>query len=250
MNVTDNKAELLPIVIEGHKFEPGAEGLWSLNEIHQTLSLAESKRPSEWRNAVSVELRTSGNLRSLGGSGTLASEPGAIAYAMWVSTDFYLMVVHAFVTMRNDAILSSRMASLALVKKDKQLADNMPKADAFMHKADTIGLSWSEACRAAGVQFPSLAQSYLVHAKRFTSKDHPTEHRKILRPKPEGFSLGFFKACSTAYGNADGFRVTAKGLVWLEEKAKEINEACRQRNTDAAKTARLLKAQAKKRGAI
>jgi len=250
MNISDNETELLPIVIQGHTFYSGKDGLWSLNEIHQTLKLSESKRPSEWNNAVSSELVASGNFRKVAKVGSFADELGTIAYAMWVSTEFYLMVAHAFVKVRNDSILSARMALIAAATSDTRLAKVAPKADLIDTRLTGIGITWSQACRLAGVSQPQLAKTYLVSIKRFTSTDHPTAHRKIVRPKPEGFSLGFFKACSTAHGNADGFRVTAKGLVWLESKAKEINEACRQRNADEAKKARLLKTQAKKRGAI
>lgn len=163
------------------------------------------------------------------GGGTWATERATIAYAMACSLDFYVMVVDAFVSMRNDAVLSARIASLALVEKDKLLSANMPKAITLMHKANTIGLSWREACRVAGIVNTGLAKSYLVYKGRFVSKEHPRESRQILEPKLTGFSHGFFKRCSTSYGNSDGFRVTAKGLIWLEDRAEDINGACRRR---------------------
>lgn len=249
MNVTDNEAALLPIVIAGYTFKPNADGLWSLTEINKQLPKI-TKPPAQWRGRDRDYFDNCADLHSLDGraGGTYATERATIAYAMSCSLDFYVMVVDAFVTMRNDAILSSRMASLALAGKDALLAENIPKAEAFMHKAGTIGLSWSEACRAAGVQYPGLAKGYLVSKGRFISKDHPAEHRKILRPTPVGFSLGLFKACSTEFGNADGFRVTAKGLVWLEEKSKEINDACRLRNAEKAKEVRAKKSRNNKGG--
>jgi len=224
-----NTDTLLPIEIDGHTFKPNAEGLWSLNEIHQALSLVEAKRPSEWRNAVSVELRTSGNLRSLDGSGTLATEPGAIAYAMWVSTDFYLMVVRAFVIMRNDSILSARMALLAAAEADIQLAKAVPKADLIDTRLTGSGIPWGQACKLAGVTKPQLAKQYLVHTTHFVSQEHPTEYRKILKPASRAFAGGFFKSCSLSYGNEDGYRVTAKGLAWLQGKTQEINTAIAER---------------------
>lgn len=229
MNIT--QTELLPILIEGHTFKPNAEGLWSLNEIHQTLSLDPAKEPSEWRNEIQAELSNSGNLRSKAGryGGTLATEPGAIAYAMWVSTDFYLMVVHAFVTMRNDSILSARMALLAAAEADTKLAKAIPKVDLVDRRLAGNGVPWNEACRMAGVTKPQLAKQYLVHIQRFVSKDHPTEYKTILKPSPTGFAGGFFKSCSVSYGNDDGFRVTAKGLAWLQGKAQEINIAIAER---------------------
>lgn len=227
--LTNTQTELLPIVIEGHTFKPNAEGQWDHNEIHRGLGLPESKRPSEWRNAIAAELRTSGDLRSFDGSGTFGTEAGTIAYAMWVSTEFYRMVIHAFVTMRNDSILSARMALLAAAEADTKLAKAVPKADLIDTRLTGLGITWSQTCKLAGVTKPQLAKQYLVYIERFISKDHPTEYRKILKPSPTGFSLGYFKSCSLSFGNEDGYRVTAKGLAWLQGKAQEINTAIAQR---------------------
>ncbi|OEC42125.1 hypothetical protein A7D27_12420 [Pseudomonas sp. 1D4] len=222
--------ERLPIVIEGHSFKPNSEDLWSLNEVHRELSLPESKSPSEWRNAVATELRTSGNLRSLDGSGTWATEAGAIAYAMWVSTDFYLMVVYAFVTMRNDAILSARLALLAAAAADTKLSRVIPKADLIDSRLTGSGIPWGQACKLAGISKPQLAKEYLVHTKRFAVSEHPTEGRRVLKPAAKGFTGGYFKSCSLGFGNDEGFRVTAKGLAWLQEKTQEINAAIAERD--------------------
>ncbi|WP_228758756.1 hypothetical protein [Pseudomonas mucoides] len=210
-------SELLPIIIDGHTFKPNVEGMWSLNEVHQTLSLVEAKRPSEWRNAVSVELRTSGNLRSLDGSGTLATEPGAIAYAMWVSTGFYLMVVHAFVAMRNRAVSELR-------HKDALLDANMPKASTLDMKARGAGLTWTEACRVAGIQQPRLALDVLVSLGSFVYPiDNFGSREGSPRPRKQGFEVSAFVKASSDFGNREGWRVKPRGLDWLRNKAEEIN---------------------------
>lgn len=226
----NTQTELLPIVIAGHSFMPNAEGLWSLNEIHQTLSLDPAKEPSEWRNEIQAELSNSGNLRSKVGryGGTLASEPGSIAYAMWVSTDFYLMVVHAFVVMRNDAVMSARMASLAMVEKDALLAANMPKASALMLKAEGLGISWTDACRATGVQQSRLAKDVLVGAKVFRKVWDFDKGDHVIEPIPKRFQEGLFKRAKGLHGNLEGWRVTAKGVNWLTERSSKINEGVRE----------------------
>ena len=228
-----------PIIIEGHAFE-AKQSLWSLTQINKLLPDL-TKPPAQWRGREREYFERCADLHIVHGDqgGTWATERATIAYAMACSLGFYVMVVDAFVSMRNDAIVSARMASLALIEKDKLLSANLPKAATLMHKAKTIGLSWTEACRSAGVFNTKLAKIYLVHKGRFLSKEHPTESRKIFEPKPLGFSCGFFKRCSTDYGNYDGFRVTAKGLVWLEERAKEINEACRLHIENQRKKSRL-----------
>lgn len=234
--VTDAPNILLPIAIDGHSFEPNADGLWSLNEIHQALNLDPAKQPSEWRNDIQIELSNSGNLRSKAGryGGTSATESGAIAYAIWVSTDFYLMVVSAFVAMRNDSILSARLALLAAAEADSKLAKVVPKADLIDSRLTGSGIPWGQACKLAGVEQPQLAAQYLVHIQRFVSTHHPFEARKVLRPSSQGFSGGYFKSCSMRFGNEDGYRVTAKGLVWLQGRAQEINTAIAERNRKKA----------------
>lgn len=225
MNINEQKTELLPIVIEGQPFKSNAEGLWSLNEIHQTLGLPESKRPGQWNNEVSDRLLACGNFHKVDKVGSFADELATIAYAMWVSTDFYLTVAGAFVTMRNDAILSARMSSLALTEADKLLADNMPKATTLMLKAKGHGISWTDACRAAKIKNAGLAKEFFLSIGRFTkSKPGSVETLKTPRPIKRAFDLGYFKRDEGIFGNADGWRVTDKGVVWLEGRANTINE--------------------------
>ncbi len=110
--MTMSQLEALPIVIEGHSFICNDQRMWNLNEIHRVLGLPASKMPSEWNNKIRTQLDRSGNFRTVNGDGggTWATEAGTVAYAMWVSTDFYLMVINAFIFMRNDAIVRERVA--------------------------------------------------------------------------------------------------------------------------------------------
>jgi hypothetical protein len=116
-----------------------------------------------------------------------------------------------------------------VAESDTKLAQAVPKADLIDTRLTGIGITWGQACKLANIAKPQLAKSYLVHIKRFVSKDHPTEYKKILKPSPQGFAWGFFKSCSVSYGNDDGYRVTAKGLAWLQGKAQEINAAIAER---------------------
>ncbi|MDB1109822.1 hypothetical protein PL026_11905 [Pseudomonas extremaustralis] len=198
-------------------FKPNAEGLWSLNEIHKTLNLSEAKRPSEWSNAVSAELFASGNFRKVDKVGSFADELGAIAYAMWVSTDFYLMVAGAFLAMRNSAVRELR-------QKDALLDANMPKATTLDLKARGAGLAWTEACRVAGVQQPRLALAELVKMKWFVYPvDSFGSPEGSPRPKKQGFAVGAFVKVSTDFGNKEGWRVKPRGLDWLNKHAEEVN---------------------------
>jgi len=239
MNINEQETELLPIAIEGQTFKPNAEGLWSLNEIHQTLGLPESKRPGQWSNEVSDRLLACGNFHKVDKVGSYADELATIAYAMWVSTDFYLTVAGALVTMRNDAILSARMSSLALAETDKLLADNMPKATALMLKAKAHGISWSDACRAAQVDRPLLAKRLLLSQGKFQRVFDHDKGDFVTQPIPRAFSLGLFKRQVGIFGSADGWKVSDKGVVWLQGKAQAINEAVQARKPTKGKAAKV-----------
>jgi hypothetical protein len=56
---------VLPVIVDGYKWECNKDRMWNLNELHKALSLDENQRPSEWDNKVSRELLSSGNLRKV-----------------------------------------------------------------------------------------------------------------------------------------------------------------------------------------
>lgn len=232
-------SERLPIVIEGKTFTPNPEGLWSLTEINKTLPEL-TKPPAQWRGRERDFFERCANLHSVNGDqgGTWATERATIAYAMACSLDFYVMVVDAFVIMRNDAILSARMASLALAEKDQLLADNMPKASALMLKAAGHGISWTDACRAAKIKQPGLAKQYLLAIKKFCKTFDHDRGVDVIRPIPLAFQLGYFKRHAGPYGSVEGWKVSDKGVTWLEGRTDEINTVIQARNKSIAKSHR------------
>jgi hypothetical protein len=232
MNANEQKAEPLPIVIEGHAFEPNAEGLWSLSEINKTLP-DRAKPPAQWRGRDRDYFERCADLHTVIGDqgGTWATERATIAYAMACSIDFYVMVVDAFVTMRNDAIMSARMSSLALVEKDKLLAANMPKATALMLKAKAHGISWSDACRAARIERIQLSKRFLATQGKFRNVFDHDKGQDVLQPIAIGFDRGLFRRHTGLFGNVDGWKVTDRGLNWLVEKSQWINEGVRAHQT-------------------
>lgn len=226
---TNTQSELLPIVIEGHTFKPNTDGLWSLTDINKNLPEM-TKPPAQWRGRDRDYFDNCAELHSLDGrtGGTFATERATIAYAMSCSLDFYVMVVDAFVTMRNDAVLSARMAAIALVEKDALLADNMPKASALMQKADGLGISWTDACRAAGVLQTRLAKDVLLVAGVFRKVRDHDQGDEVIEPSTKRIQEGLFKRAKGLHGNREGWRVTAKGVNWLAERSSKINEGVRE----------------------
>lgn len=207
----------IPVSLLGQTFTANADRMWHLNEIHKGLNLPDSKSPSEWSNEISRALEASGNFRKVDKVGSFADELGTIAYAMWVSPDFYLMVASAFVAMRNSAVGELRSA--------KTLLDaNMPKASTLDMKARGAGLTWTEACRVVGIQQPRLALAALVSMKAFVyPMDNFGTREGSPRPHKKGFEVGAFTKVSSDFGNSEGWRVKPRGLDWLRTKAEEIN---------------------------
>lgn len=227
---------LLPVVINGHAFTANADGMWNLNEIAKTLGVRE---PGQWRTAVRRALDQNANLHLAHGGttpGTYATEAGAIAYAMWVSTDFYLMVIRAFVAMRNSAIRDAKA-------KDVLLAANMPKASTLDKKAQGAGLTWTEACRVAGIQHPALALKYLHVCKRFVrAVDNFGTPDGPVRPPKKAFDLGHFVVVSSDFGNREGWRVKPGGLDWLSHNTEAINAGVAEVKAKNAKAKRSAQA--------
>ncbi|AIL60414.1 hypothetical protein [Pseudomonas alkylphenolica] len=216
--LTNNQTDLLPIVIEGHTFKPNAEGLWSLTEINKALPDL-TKPPAQWRGRDRDYFDRCANLHTVHGDsgGSYATERATIAYAMACSLDFYVMVVDAFVAMRNSAVRELR-------RKDALLDANMPKASTLDMKARGAGLTWTEACRVAGIQQPRLAQDALVTMGNFVYPvDDFGTREGSPRPKPQGFVVGAFVKVSSDFGNREGWRVKPRGLDWLRKNAEAVN---------------------------
>lgn len=98
---------VLPVIVDGYHWACNQDRMWNLNELHKELELPSAKEPGQWRSSVRTLLDQDANLHvAHGGStpGTWATEEAAIAYAMWVSPDFYLKVIRAFIALRNDKV--------------------------------------------------------------------------------------------------------------------------------------------------
>ena len=239
MNNT-NTTELLPIVIEGNTFKPNTDGLWSLTEINKALPDL-TKPPAQWRGRDRDYFERCANLHTVHGDsgGTYATERATIAYAMACSLDFYVMVVDAFVAMRNSAVSELR-------HKDALLDANMPKASTLDMKARGAGLTWTEACRVAGIQQPRLAQDALVTMGAFVYPvDNFGTREGSPRPHKKGFEVGAFVRASSDFGNREGWRVKPRGLDWLRKNAEAVNLQVAEEKARKDKAKRASKARLK-----
>lgn len=206
------KGDLLSIFIGDHEFKPNEDGLWNLNEIWKTLELPKKKRPNQWRDVVSKKLSEAANLQSgeyfennLKRNTLLATEEATIAYAMWVSVDFYMMVVKAFLNIRLQAVNTA--------KRDES------KAKAFNSKLINHGATWTETCKVAGIQHPKLAIKYMLKVKAFTQ----CPFESTIRPSQNQIKKMNFKITRNQF-NKEGYRVLLNGFNRLQELASEINQ--------------------------
>lgn len=82
-------------------------GMFNLNDIWNKCNLPDAKRPRSWRNDVRKAMERSTNLYSDkqgNGNATWATEQAVYAYAMFVSTEFYMLVVEAFTALVNGEV--------------------------------------------------------------------------------------------------------------------------------------------------
>lgn len=222
--INNNTIEALPIVIEDHSFVCNDQRMWNLNEIHRVLQLPESKKPSQWRSSLRSRLEQDANLHfEHGGNerGAWATEEGTVAYAMWVSDDFYLMVIRAFIFMRNDAVLRERVAVLQADEANAALSIAAPKADIFDGRLARGGaVPWAWACKTLGLA-PFKLRDNLTETGRFWLP--PLSEHKHPYPTKKGFDLGYFVWKKIM--DRDEWQVTARGYAWMQENASKWREA-------------------------
>ncbi|WP_312776980.1 hypothetical protein [Pseudescherichia sp.] len=214
--------EALPIVIENHSFVCNDQRMWNLNEIHRVLNLPDNKAPSQWRDAISRAMESSANLQKVDKVGSLATEAGTIAYAMWVSTSFYLMVINAFIFMRNDVILRERVAVLQADEANAALSVATPKANIFDGRLARGGsVPWTWACKTLGLA-PFKLRDGLKRSSKFILPAL-SDQRNPYPPKA-AFDSGHF-VWKTDANDGKQWQVTAHGYAWMQENASKWREA-------------------------
>jgi len=161
---------------------------------------------------------------------------------MWVSTSFYLMVINAFIFMRNDAVLRERVAVLQADEANAALSIAVPKADIFDGRLARGGaVPWSWACKSLGLAPFKLREGLKLSGKfilpEFTDQKTPF-------PKKSGFDEGLFVWKLDAQG-AKTWQVTARGYAWMQENAARWRELIADADRLKAKHKRRAKSLAK-----
>ncbi len=195
------------IKIKGQVFESDETGMLDLNNIWRGCNLEENKRPSDWRGKVKQSFISSTNLRivsppraigeSRAKTTTVATEKAAVAYAMWVSIEFYEMVLDAFVALRNGELAKA----YNIAKETNPLAETA--FDKWMSYADT---PLRDATAMLGVKRVMLFMSEAKKPKQLAS----FVKRGILKHRNYG-------------DKGTAVRITSQGKAWLRDNIETVN---------------------------
>ncbi|EJZ56408.1 hypothetical protein I1A_000716 [Pseudomonas fluorescens R124] len=223
----------LPIILideAGNKqvFSPDNSGMYNLTAMHRDLGLRASKSPSQWDNTIKRHLSNSGNFLSIEGKGggTFATEAACIAYAMWVSPEFYLMVVATFIAVRNDEKLAAQAHRKLSSEYQEMFSNNCRKLKAYDRFDKLHKQGWLNACYLAGINYPRKAHDYVFEQYMFWSVRY-TGNRTDYRVTQAGWNAGFDTRRRGNYG--EELAVTKLARNWLLEHADEINAATSQK---------------------
>lgn len=218
---------VLPVVVDGYQWSCNEDRMWNLNELHKALNLPDSKKPSQWRSSLRSLLDRCANLHTVNGDGggTWSTEQGAIAYAMWVSDEFYLKVVNAFIALRNGAVIHARN----LAQDNKALKGLKPISAAWVKTLNGHGQSLTQCFEVLGIPNKGLAIRAIKTAtlrnpffKKTQGFDMSTGRQQTTQDTT-GQEGGYWKKpIGDGRFNNDGLKVTAKGFEWLKANKAEI----------------------------
>lgn len=153
------------ITIIGVNFKSNEYGMLDLNDIWRGCGLSAPKRPNEFfRYSNGKYLLENGNSRlneisHLGAGKTkyyTSDEKATVAYAMWVSMDFYMMVVESFVALRQGNIVEAAKIADSTQLESKAFSKWMGYADTTLQQS--LGM--------LGINRPNLFQSIAKSGKQ------------------------------------------------------------------------------------
>lgn len=209
------------IKIFGKVFESDEDGFLNLNDIWNGCNLPDTRRPSQWRSKVKDELLRCANLHivknqqlNLNADYTIGDERATVAYAMWVSFEFYCEVLDSFIALRNGNIEEAvLLAAGTMSKEDEHL---------LIKFAAMKGLCFTKSCWYANIKHPNKLLTYLKknpNWKYFSEN----EHGRLYATK-DGIDKGYTYNC---YGDWDSSKVvmrfTQKGRTLLRKYNTHFN---------------------------
>lgn len=212
------------ITVENKTFESNEDGMLNLNSIWKECGLGENKRPSQWRNDVSRSFFESANLQSrevatVGGSNLtskalFADEEATIGYAMFVSVDFYRIVVKAFVALRQGAVEEAqRLAALTKTVEETHYLKRQERV---------LGMSWDESCAYAGIVNSQACRHMLLAHPLFTFFEKNS--RGDYYVTTSGAESGYFYNRGNVFNENTVMKVSKEGRLWLKQNNGWFNK--------------------------
>lgn len=205
------------IKIKGKVFTSDEDGYLDLNEIWRGCELNASKRPNEFfRYKNGKALLANGNSRlnkinSLQNPFYEGDENSTVAYAMWVSLDFYMTVLNSFVALRNGRIEEAvSLASSTMSEEDSHYLNRQMKLK---------GMLWDEACAYAGIKHPRLLKQELLKHPRF---NYFNEDGVVNENHP--YAETYFYNRGNKFTSNVRLCVTPEGRQWLRKYNDKFQE--------------------------
>jgi hypothetical protein len=209
------------IKIQGKVFESDREGMLDLNDVWRGCKLPNTKRPSQWRSKVKDDLLRCANLHittnqslTIKDETTKGDERASVAYAMWVSFEFYCEVLDAFIALRRGNLEEAVMlAGGTMSQEDEYL---------LVKFASMKGLCFTKSCWYANITHPNKLLTYLKKNSNWKYFEE-NEHGKLYATK-SGIDSGYTYNC---YGEWDSSKVvmrfTQRGRELLRKHREHFN---------------------------
>lgn len=204
-------------------FESSPDGFLDLNDIHKALNLPKNKAPSQWRDKKVVDklkhyanMKTARKTTAYNQHNTLVGdEKATVAYAMWVSYDFFSQVLDAFVALRQGNIEEAVMLAAGTMSEEDEYL--------LVKFAAMKGLCFTKSCWYANIQYPNKFLNYLRCNPNWKYFDENSHGR--LFATQEGIDNKITYNC---YGDPDSSKVvmrfTQKGRELLRKNSKHFNQ--------------------------
>lgn len=218
-----NEKKKFTIKIDGKVFTSDEDGFLNLNDIWRVCNLPEKKRPSEWKSSIRKLLDDSDNIRKrlvITGTSvvptnmTFGSEKATIAYAMFVSNDFYMTVVDSFIGLRHGKLEQAvELAGSTMSDKDNYYLQKIMQMK---------GLCFTKSCWYANIPHPNK----LINVLHKLNKWNYTAINSVgkIYATKEGIDSGYFYNC---YGEPESskvvMRITKSGREMFREHYQYFN---------------------------
>lgn len=194
------------IKIMGEIFESDDNGFLNLNDIHKGLGLPEARIPSKWRNEFSREFKRLTKLVSVNGNngGTWADEQATIAYASWVSVEFFLSVTQAFVELRRGNVEGALQHAASTMSEES--ADKMMQV-VWDNLNGMKVINQRTALQLAGIEHPITFMRELRKRSKYYERMVADERILLQTFAPSKWTERF----------------TQKGFQWLLDNKDKMN---------------------------